>query len=278
MEEERLMETMTAADIHDGFARKIVSTLASLDEVEAIALGGSRAKGSTDEASDFDLYVYCKDLPPETIRVRLLSETCSRMEIGNTYWEYEDDVTLKSGIDMDLLYRNLDSFALEIADVADRCNAKNGYTTCMWYNLVNCRILYDRNGRLHELQRNYTRPYPSGLKENIIKRNMQLLSGCLPSYDRQIRKAAKREDFISVNHRIAEFLASYFDVIFALNELLHPGEKRLLEICERQCAVLPVHFRADIETLLQRMYAGEPVLTENVKRITDRLKALLNGR
>lgn len=261
--------------INDGFAKGIVSALAALDGIEAIALGGSRANGITDNKSDFDIYVYCRDIPPENMRLRLLKENCSRIELGNTYWEYEDDVTLKSGIDMDILYRNPDSFAHDIADVAERFNAKNGYTTCMWYNLVNCKILYDENGRLGELQKKYTRPYPSKLKENIIERNMRLLSGNLPSYDGQIQKAARRKDLISVNHRTAEFFASYFDVIFALNEKLHPGEKKLLDICERQCAILPVDFRTEIENLLKTIYTDEDAITDNLKRIIDNLKALL---
>lgn len=37
--------------------------LANLDEVEALALGGSRASDSHDERSDYDLYVYCNPMP-----------------------------------------------------------------------------------------------------------------------------------------------------------------------------------------------------------------------
>ena len=59
---------------------------------------------------------------------------------------------------------------------------------------------------------------------------MKLLSGMLPSFDAQIEKAENRKDFVSVNHRVTEFLASYFDIIFALNEMTHPGEKRMQSI------------------------------------------------
>ena len=59
------------------------------------------------------------------------------------------------------------------------------------------------------------------------------------SYYEQIEKAVKREDEISVNHRISAFMASYFDVIFAKNELLHPGEKRLVQFALKNCNILP---------------------------------------
>lgn len=259
--------------IKDEVAVELIKGLAAVDGVEAIALGGSRANGVYDEKSDYDIYVYCGEIPPDGIRLPLLKKSCSRIEAGNDFWEYEDDVTLKGGVDMDILYRNLDGFAQGIKDVAENFNAHNGYTTCMWYNLVTCKILYDKGGRLGDLQRRYTRPYPAQLQRNIIERNMRLINGNLPSYDGQIKKAAKRKDFISVNHRVTEYFASYFDVVFALNKMLHPGEKRLLDICEKQCHALPENFRADIENLLKNTYSDEEVLCACVDRVTDGLKA-----
>ena len=50
------------------------------------------------------------------------------------------------------------------------------------------------------------------------------------SYYEQIEKAIKRDDKNSINHRISAFMASYFDIIFAKNKMLHPGEKNWLII------------------------------------------------
>ena len=207
--------------------------LSRLPQVEAIALGGSRATGRNDAKSDYDVYIYLTGPVEETCRRTILSKYCRYMEIGNTFWETEDDVTLLDGIDMDIIYRNLEDFARGIASVVDDCTAWNGYTTCMWHNLITSRILFDRTGRLQKLQARYQIPYPQKLKENIISRNMNLLSGMLPSFDTQIQKAENRGDLVSVNHRVTEFLASYFDILFALNEMTHPGEKRMQDICTK---------------------------------------------
>lgn len=228
--------------------------LSGLPQVEAIALGGSRATGRHDEKSDYDVYVYLTGAVEETVRRTILEKYCGYMEIGNSFWELEDDVSLKNGIDMDIIYRNLQEFAGMISGVVDGCNAWNGYTTCMWHNLITGRILFDRNGKLTALQEQYRIPYPQKLKENIISNNRKLLSGMLPSFDAQIQKAEKRGDLVSVNHRVAEFLASYFDVIFALNEMLHPGEKRMQSICSAECKILPEKFDENLNRLFENMF------------------------
>ena len=133
------------------------------------------------------------------MRKRILDGTCRYIELSNSYWELEDDCTLKE--DIDILYRNLDDFTKNISRVVDDGVASNGYTTCLSHNLKTCKILFDRNGKLEKLKKQYDIKYPDKLKENIIKRNMSLLSGYLPSYDKQIKKALNRSDFISVNHR-----------------------------------------------------------------------------
>ena len=86
-------------NVHDLFAE-----LAALAQVEAIALGGSRATGRADANSDYDVYVYVTAPIPEQARREILSKYCSYMEIGNSFWELEDDVTLRDGIDMDIIF------------------------------------------------------------------------------------------------------------------------------------------------------------------------------
>ena len=249
--------------------RKLFDEFSRIPQVEAIALGGSRATGRNDEKSDYDVYVYLTGSVEETCRRSILEQYCRYMEIGNAFWELEDDVTLKDGIDMDIIYRNMADFESTVSSVVDDCVAWNGYTTCMWHNLITSEVVFDRTGKLRKLQEKYRIPYPQKLKEHIISKNLCLLSGMLPSFDTQIEKAENRGDLVSVNHRVTEFLASYFDILFALNEMTHPGEKRMQSICARECAILPGNFNENLERLFRGMFREKisPVVREMVDEI-----------
>ncbi len=249
--------------------------LEKLPQVETVALGGSRTGEHCDEKSDYDVYVYCTEPPSETTRSKILSAYCSKTEIGNHFWEYEDNCTLKSGADIDIIYRNLDSFAEEISSVADKHIPRGGYTTCMLHNLLTCKITFDRNGRLAELKKRYSVPYPAELKKNITEYNMKLLKYAMPAYDGQIKKAVFRGDKVSINHRVTEFLASYFDVIFAVNEMTHPGEKRLIDICFKRCGILPADFKENLNSLFSHMFTETEKVSGDIDKIVSELEKII---
>lgn len=254
---------------------QLLSELSALPQIEAIALGGSRAGAHYDQGSDYDIYLYCTAPVPERVRREILEKYCSYMEIGNHFWEYEDNCTLKNGIDMDILYRDLDEFVCDVADVVEGHHGRNGYTTCMWHNLLTCKILWDKEGRLTQAKKRFDVPYPSELKQDILDRNWKLLRTAMPAYSLQIQKAAARKDMVSINHRVAAFLESYFDLLFALNEKTHPGEKRLMQLCRELCPVLPDRFEENLTLLLRDMFSEPESLAADLDRILTALAKIL---
>ncbi|MBQ8460717.1 DUF4037 domain-containing protein, partial [bacterium] len=148
-----------------------------------------------------------------------------------------------------------------------------GYTTAFLYTLNNFQIIYDTDNWLLNLQKSIKTEYPKELKENIIKRNIMLMyDKPFASYYEQIEKALKRNDIVSVNHRISAFLASYFDVIFAVNELLHPGEKRLVQYALNNCKILPKDFEENLIKLYNRPDADILSILDN---LANNLKGIL---
>ena len=243
---------------------KLVSALfqelCALEEVEALALGGSRAGDCFDASSDYDVYLYCTGEISVETRRNILSKYCGRMELGNHFWEYEDNCQLNCGVDLDILYRSLDEFAAGVAGVVERFQPGNGYTTCMWHNLLTCNILYDRDGRLTQTRERFSVPYPPQLRRNIMDHSWKLLRAAMPAYETQLHKALKRGDLVSVNHRTAAFLEAYFDFLFALNRVTHPGEKRLVQLCRERCSLLPDRFEENLNQLFHDLF-HDPELT-----------------
>ena len=254
---------------------KLFQEFSVLPQIEAIALGGSRAGEHYDEKSDYDVYIYCIAPIPEDVRSGILAKYCSYMEIGNQYWESEDNCTLSNGIDIDILYRNLDDFCVGVARVVEHCQPSNGYTTCMWHNLKTCKIIYDRDGRLAAAKKRFEVPYPDALKTAIVDRAWKLLHCAMPAYDAQILKAVKRKDFVSINHRTAAFLESYFDLLFALNGQTHPGEKRLMQLCREQCDILPDRFEENLTSLFSNLFARPELVHNDLENILAELAKIL---
>lgn len=255
--------------------QKLFHELSQLPQVEAIALGGSRAGEYYDEKSDYDVYLYCTAPVPEQGRRDILTQYCSYLELGNQFWEYEDNCILNNGMGIDILYRNLDDFVRDLQWVVEQHQPRNGYTTCMWHNLLTCKILFDASGRLTAAKQRFSIPYPLELQQAIIRRNWQLLDSSMPAYRLQIQKALSRGDLISISHRTAAFMESYFDILFAINSLSHPGEKRLIPLAKQSCRILPADFEKDLQHLFHVLYTDSVDAQRTLASILTHLHSCL---
>ena len=193
----------------------------------------------------------------------------------NTQVDSRIIVTFLNGIDFDILYRNLDDFTAGVASVVEGHNCQNAYTTCMWHNLITCKVLYDPSGALEAAKRRFLVPYPQQLRENILHNGWRLLRTSMPAYETQIIKAAKRGDLVSVNHRISAFLETYFDVLFAANSQTHPGEKRLIPLCLELCPLLPDKFEENLNALFSHMYTAPECIPGDLSAILLELEKII---
>lgn len=230
----------------------ILNKFIEIHEVQAIAIGGSNTAKTSDSSSDIDIYIFSSNGVPLQKREEIIKKVSSKYEIGEEYFGSGDEFLYdKENIVMDMMYWDINWFENIVENVWIKHYPSNGYTTCFLYTLKNFKIIYDPNNWLTNLQTKIKTEYPQELQNNIIKRNMMLMkSKPFASYYEQIEKGIKRNDINSVNHRISAFLASYFDVIFAINKQLHPGEKRLIKYAKDNCKLLPKDFEKNITKLL----------------------------
>lgn len=254
---------------------EMMRSFSALPEVEAILLAGSRAANTDDNLSDYDVYIYVNAEIPLAKREAITTEYCRYMELNNQFWETEDDGELLDGTEIELIYRTINWLDSELEHTIFNYQASTGYSTCFWSNLLNSKIIYDKDGKAERLKEKYQVTYPDQLKKNIIRKNYPLLNQQMPAYSKQIKKALERNDAVSVNHRVAELLASYFDILFALNEYPHPGEKKLVATALDNCHLLPEHFENNIEALLRMTGEMNPDISLVVDQLVDNLTALL---
>ena len=247
--------------------------LKEIPEIDAVLLAGSLAANNSDTYSDLDLYLYLKSELSVEKRHQFILEISSYSEVNNQFWETEDCLILKdSGIKVELIFRSYSWMENELKRVLEEFQASVGYSTCICRNFLESQILVDHSGLFSPLQERFTHDYPVELQKNIIDKNFPLLKDILSSYYNQIELAVKRNDLISINHRVSAYLESYFDILFALNQIYHPGEKKLLKIAKTECSCIPENFESDLNDLLRLDSAR---ILETLSSLTSHLKQML---
>lgn len=262
---------------HLTLARELAAAFSAFLHVEAIAVGGSLASQAADAGSDIDLYVYTTSVIPLPARDALVAQRgASRADLNLQFWDLGDEwIDGPTGIEVDVIYWDTAWITEQIDRVLVHHQASVGYTTCFWNTVRNSLSLYDRSGWFARLQARCQCPYPEPLRRAIIAKNYPILRDVIPAYLHQIEKALQRHDLVSVNHRVAALLASYFDVLFALNAIPHPGEKRLLEIVSEHCAKRPPAMREQVEAVLRATADADEILVQAIDRLVDDLDVLL---
>jgi predicted nucleotidyltransferase len=257
-------------------AQSIAARYAQLPQVKAIALSGSQGFGVADERSDIDLYVYSDAEISLAIRQKIATEFSYHTEIGNQFWEPGDEwIDADHGVAVDVMFRSPQWIEDQLHRVLTHHHASVGYTTCFWHNVKTSHILFDRDGWFGQLQAFAQQPYPEPLRQAIVDKNFPILKTTLSSYFHQIEKAIARQDWVSVNHRIAAVFASYFDVLFAINRMPHPGEKRLVAIAHQHCSKQPPEMAAQVQAVFQAQFSPEGAVLLHLERLISGLEQLL---
>jgi predicted nucleotidyltransferase len=242
---------------------RLVALFAALPQVEAVSLGGSRASGRADDASDFDVYVHADDVIPLETRRRFVEQLggASVADLGLDYFGDGDEwLDARTEARFDVIYFGLEWMKNQVERPLVHHQPSLGYSTAFAYTVSRARIMHDPDGTFATLQTVTLEPYPEALREAVVRYNHPMLRGTISSYREQLEKAAARQDIVSLNHRLAALLASYFDIIFAVNRALHPGEKRLVATALETCPSLPDNFESDVTETLSAAGDGARLL------------------
>ena len=252
----------------------VINEFKKIENVKAIVLSGSRTANSSDEISDYDIYIYSDAEINLDERTKIAKMFSDKYEIDNRFFGPGDEWILRnSDIQIDVMYRSTEWIENCVENTWVKHYPSVGYSTCFIFNIKNSEIIYDPEGWYKNLHKKVSSEYPDELSKNIIKNNLPLLKNKISaSFYEQTEKAIKRKDYVSLNHRISAFIASYFDVLFAVNKVLHPGEKRLVKYTKLHCAKIPENFEEDINNITR--YPLENTL-EILSRLNENLMKII---
>lgn len=259
-------------------AETIAQRYGAWPQVVAVALGGSHVAGAADWGSDIDLYVYTAAELPMQARAEIATGRAEYVELDNRFWEPGDEwIDAETGMHVDVMFRSVAWIEAQLERVLEQHQASVGYSTCLWHNVVASQALYDRDGWFEQLQQAARRPYPEPLRRAIIQKNHPILRRNISSYRAQLEKAVVRSDWVSINHRTAELLSSYFDILFALNRKPHPGEKRLVATALKRCERVPPGIAEQVQALVSAVGSGAQEIVERADVLIAGLDALLHA-
>lgn len=275
------MQSVSPAPDTLELAQRIAAHFTPLPQVAAIAIAGSQMAGTSNPSSDLDIYIYTRgDVPLEMRQALADARATGRADVGMDEWGAGDMWTDRdSGRDLDLIYFE----TLWMEQGLDRLLVHHqpslGYTTAFWSTLQRSFRLFDRDGWFAMMQSRAAMPYPEPLRRAIIAKNFYILRDKIPSYFHQLEASVRRRDRVMVNHQVTGLLASYFDVLFALNRVPHPGEKRQIRYVQTLCPARPADMEAQLEGVLNAVAApwDNTPLLETVTLLIDDLESLLRG-
>jgi len=257
----------------------LTDRLATEPVVQAVTVVGSHASGFATPASDIDLFVYVDDTPPDQVLemrnavAAELADPAKRCVVAQAAHPYADVFVINgTAVWIDLMFWTRQWAEDELDWRLEKQSPQAGYSTAFWRSIRDGLPLFERDDWHRRLQQRARSPYPDLLRERIIAMNRDLLGRDNPfSFLNQVDRAVAERDLVAVQHRVAKWLASYFDVLFAANRVLGPGEKRLIAFARQECESLPEAFADDVNAVVGMSCDPSERLVAHMELMLERL-------
>ncbi|MEY9757584.1 nucleotidyltransferase domain-containing protein [Bradyrhizobium yuanmingense] len=223
----------------DPLLTRLTSVLADVPGVQAVVLGGSRARGRAHAASDYDIGLYFKSAL-DTGRLLAAAKTIADDPAATTVtpvgewgpWVVGGAWLSVGGRKVDLLYRDADA----VEAVMESCGAgavtmdyqpghPHGFCSAIWMGeIAYCQPLHDPTGLIARLK-SIALPYPEPLRSALIRRFQWEVLFSIENAE----LAAARNERTHVAGCLYRSLACVAQVLFALNERYLINEKGALQ-------------------------------------------------
>ena len=268
----------------DEVTAAVARRVGAVEGVAAVVLGGSRARGDADEASDVDLGIFYDPARPlDLARLRALATELDDRHAPDLLtdlggwgpWINGGGWLTIEAVRVDWLYRDL----AKVSRVFDECEAgrptvhyQPGYPHGFHSHIYLAdahfgRTLVDHDGVFAALKAR-TASYPSRMREALLRQHVWEAGFMLEN----AWKPAGRGDTAFVAGCLYRCAACLLQALFALNRRYFPHEKRAVEIAAGFTHA-PPRFAETVTEVLAAPGASAPALTAQVGRMAALVEA-----
>lgn len=266
----------------------IVERLQSVAGIQAIVLGGSRARGTHTSTSDIDLGIYYH--PAAALDLAVLTQVAAELDdehrtelvtaIGGWGpWINGGGWLRVQGIAVDFLYRDLDRVAGIIADcqkgqfeIAYQPGHPHGFASYIYMaEIALCRPMWDPHATISALKAQ-TQAYPGALKHAITQQFAWEAEFSLMV----AQKSVSRGDVAYAAGCCFRCVACLAQTLFALNEHYWMNEKGAVALVAT-FAQSPPNFKARVEQAFRRLDATAEAIAgaiATLEQLTRETRAL----
>lgn len=261
---------------------KILTSLKTVKGIEAVVLGGSRAKGNYSSKSDIDIGIYYSDgskLDLEELnRIATELDDTHRSNLITKIGEWGPWINgggwlCIDGLPTDFLLRDLN----KVSNVIDDClneiitidyqpGHPHGFVNAIYVaETYYCKILWSSNNSLVNLKDKIT-PYPVSIKTSIINKFLWEAGFSIAL----AHKGMLKDDIVYTTGCIYRVISCLIQVIYALNEMYIMNEKGSLDNIDT-FRIIPKEFKKKIEDIFYSLAPN----AENMKKIIDELSMIV---
>jgi len=256
----------------------IVEQIKHIDGVNAIVLGGSRARGTHTPKSDIDLCIYYHRAHPLDLialeRVAAEIDDSHRAELitpigGWGPWINGGGWLTVQSQAVDFLYRDLSKVEFIIddclkgqVDMFYQPGHPHGFVSSIYLaEVAVCQPLWEADGQLSALKER-VQPYPQALQKALIQKFAWEIDFALGTG----RKSIERKDVVYAAGCCFRAVACMLQVLFALNEAYWLNEKGALLIADK--------FPLRLERLKERVEEAFAILSADGQSIEKSISIL----
>ena len=246
-------------------ARELAKRLIAYENIEAIVVGGSVARGYADEYSDLEIIIFWSTLPNDTTRMRIVDDLQGRFLFGYDGPSREDQLIIQ-GLQVDLWHISVSHQESTIDRVLNHCQSDLGSLNAM-DTVRNCIPLFGEE--LVKSWKIQAAQYPPQLIDKIVREHIESFR---VDYLMQFEE---RNDPTGFYSQLSFLQQEAFLVLLALNQMYFPTFKWLYVSLENM-QLKPVNIAGRFQKAYEVPHASaisgtRQMLEEIVQLVEDQL-------